>query len=100
MRMDKQTNGQTDGQTNGHIFTQYSGISSHFLRGVWIQGIKHSNSIWLECNNVDSSHPQPDGGFVWETIVNGALCKQYTLQEPLPHDSGADVAEWLDRHLK
>jgi hypothetical protein len=45
-----------EGQTNGQIFTQYSGISSHSLRGVWIV-----QSICVEimyrmiqqiCNNV------------------------------------------------
>jgi hypothetical protein len=32
------TNNQTNGwtRTNRQIFTQYSGISSHSLRGVWI----------------------------------------------------------------
>jgi hypothetical protein len=37
MGTDKQTNGRTNRQTNGQIFTQYSGISSHSLRGVRIQ---------------------------------------------------------------
>jgi hypothetical protein len=36
----------------------------------------------MECNNFDTSYPHPDGGFVWETIGSGALCKRYTLQEP------------------
>ncbi len=36
MGMDKQTNGRTNGKSIGQIFTQYSGISSHSLRGVWI----------------------------------------------------------------
>ncbi len=39
-QMDKQTNkqmdGRTDRQTDRQIFTQYSGISSHSLRGVRI----------------------------------------------------------------
>ncbi len=35
-QMDKQTNKWTNGQTDGQIFTQYSGISSHSLRGVRI----------------------------------------------------------------
>ncbi len=34
MGTNKQTNGRK--RTNGQIFTQYSGISSHSLRGVWI----------------------------------------------------------------
>ncbi len=42
-RTDKQTGGQTDEWKNGQIFTQYSGISSHSLRGVWITSLQHSN---------------------------------------------------------
>jgi hypothetical protein len=33
---DKRRDGQTGRRTNGQTFTQYSGISSHSLRGVWI----------------------------------------------------------------
>jgi hypothetical protein len=37
--MDKWRDGQTDRQTNGQIFTQYSGMSSHSLRGVRIYNL-------------------------------------------------------------
>jgi hypothetical protein len=29
-----------DGWTNGQMFTQYSGISSHSLRGFWIKRVQ------------------------------------------------------------
>jgi hypothetical protein len=37
-QMDKQTNKWTNRWMDGQIFTQYSGISSHSLRGVQING--------------------------------------------------------------
>jgi hypothetical protein len=56
MGTDGQTDKQTDRRTDGQIFTQYSGISSHSLRGVRIRlffGFSLVSKLFGEAHPID-----------------------------------------------
>ncbi len=84
MGTDKQTNRWTNGQTNGQIFTQYSGINSHSLRGVWI-GTKNPigpESEGTDGGNVGSDVISPQEGASDDKIDEPAVL----LSNPPPNE--------------